>query len=113
MFPIFVAIIQKHIDMNQHKTYHPCPIQTEGINLPEDIIMLSERIAKNVHEVWAAARIAEGWTWGEKRDDTLKQHPCIVPYDELPEIEKQYDRETAMQTLKVIMKLGYIIKKDK
>ncbi|MCR5162371.1 MAG: hypothetical protein K6C06_11425, partial [Lachnospiraceae bacterium] len=37
--------------------------------------------------------------------------PCLVPYDELPEREKDYDRMTAMETLKLIIKLGYEIKK--
>ena len=75
--------------------------------------MLSEQIAENVHEVWAASRLAEGWTYGAERNDRLKPHPCLVPYNELPEIEKEYDRNTAMQTLRLIKKLGFdIIKKD-
>lgn len=74
---------------------------------------LSENIAENVHEVWAQSRIAEGWTYGQQRDDAKKEHPCLVPYDELPEIEKEYDRNTSQETLKVIMKLGFKMLKNK
>lgn len=93
------------------KTYQPYPILTDDVELPEDILLLSERIAENVHDVWAASRINEGWTWGHERNDILKQHPCLIPYSELPETEKEYDRKTAIQTLKLILKLGYTIKK--
>lgn len=95
----------------KNKSYRPHPIITEEIELSEEILELSEDIAKNVHEVWAASRIAAGWTWGTERNDILKQHPCLIPYEELPEAEKEYDRKTAMQTLKLIQKLGFIIKK--
>ena len=66
--------------------YIPQPISTDDITLSPEIMDLSERIAKNVHEVWAKSRMAEGWTYGPVRDDIKKQHPCLVPYDELPEI---------------------------
>lgn len=97
----------------KNMNYTPQPISTDDVKLSDDIIMLSEQIAENVHEVWAASRLAEGWTYGAERNDRLKQHPCLVPYNELPEIEKEYDRKTAMQTLRLIKKLGFdIIKKD-
>ena len=73
---------------------------------------LIEQMAKNVHEVWAETRISQGWTYGEQRDDEKKTHPCLVPYAELPEEEKEYDRNTAISTLKFIMKLGYKITKE-
>ena len=69
-------------------------------------------MAKNVHEVWSKTRIEQGWTYGEKRDDALKQHPCLIPYEELPEEEKVYDRNSSVETLKLIMKLGFKISKD-
>ena len=73
---------------------------------------LVEEMAKNVHEVWSKTRIEQGWTYGEKRDDVLKQHPCLIPYEELPEEEKVYDRNSSVETLKLIMKLGFKISKD-
>ncbi|MCL2827870.1 MAG: RyR domain-containing protein [Oscillospiraceae bacterium] len=90
--------------------YTPSPIDTNHIQLNDDILALSETLAKNTHEVWAAGRIAEGWVYGENRDDSLKHHPCLVPYEALPESEKEYDRATAIETLKVIMHLGFDIK---
>ncbi len=91
--------------------YKPNPIDTSNIVLPADILELTEQIAENVHENWSAARIAEGWTYGPVRDDAKKTTPCLVPYEALPEIEKMYDRTTALQTLKLIVALGYKIEK--
>ena len=92
--------------------YIPEPMDLSLVDLPESLIQLPERIAENVHEVWAKARIDEGWTYGEKRDDIHKKHPCLVPYDELPEEEKEYDRNTAMNTIKMVKKLGFRIEKE-
>lgn len=92
--------------------YTPEPMDLSSVDLPESLIQLSERIAENVHEVWAKARMDEGWTYGEKRDDIHKKHPCLVPYDELPEEEKEYDRNTAMNTIKMVNKLGFRIERE-
>ncbi|WOG21661.1 RyR domain-containing protein [Bacteroides thetaiotaomicron] len=92
--------------------YIPEPMDLSSVDLPESLIQLSERIAENVHEVWAKARMDEGWTYGEKRDDIHKKHPCLVPYDELPEEEKEYDRNTAMNTIKMVKKLGFRIERE-
>lgn len=89
--------------------YIPQPISTDDVILSPEIMELSEKIAENVHEVWAQSRMAEGWTYGPVRDDVKKQHPCLVPYEELPEIEKEYDRNTSQETMKVILKLGFKI----
>lgn len=91
------------------KNYVPQPIDTSDVRLPEEIIPLVEGIARNVHEVWAQNRISQGWTYGKERNDSLKQHPCLVPYEDLPEEEKAYDRDTAIGTLKLISKLGFKI----
>ena len=91
--------------------YTPQPIDTTNIILPDDLLELTEKIAENVHEVWSKGRIAEGWTYGEKRDDNKKETPCLVPYSELPENEKEYDRNTALETIKTILSLGYKIQK--
>ena len=91
--------------------YKPEPIDLTNIELPKDLNALVEIIAKNVHEVWASERIKEGWTYGPIRNDKNKTTPCLVPYDELPESEKEYDRKTAFETLKLVVKLGYKITK--
>lgn len=89
--------------------YTPQPIDTSAIQLPEELEPLVEQMAKNVHVVWAAGRISEGWTYGENRDDEKKTHPCLVPYEELPEYEKEYDRNTAISTLRFILAQGFSI----
>lgn len=93
------------------QTYTPAPLDTRDIDLPKELDELIERMARNVHDVWAQGRIAEGWTYGEQRDDKQKTHPCLVPYEELPDAEREYDRQTAVQTLKMILKLGFKIHK--
>lgn len=93
-------------DMEQ-KTYTPHPIDLGDIELTPQLEQLREAIAENAHEVWAAGRIKEGWTYGPERDDKLKKHPDLIPYSDLPDGEKQYDRETAMNTIKLVIKLGY------
>ena len=89
--------------------YTPRPLDTTAIELPQELETLAEQMAKNVHEVWSAGRIADGWTYGEKRDDVRKTHPCLVPYEELPEPEKEYDRNTSIETLKFIITMGFNI----
>jgi len=92
--------------------YKPNPIDTTNVSLSSDIMALSEVLAENTHEVWAAGRLADGWTHGDVRDDIKKKHPCLVPYKELPESEKAYDRATSLETLKVILSLGYTLNKS-
>ena len=93
------------------KTYIPQPIDTSDVKLPVELEQLVERMSKNVHEVWSETRIQQGWTYGELRNDELKKHPCLVPYENLAEEEKEYDRNTSIGTLKLIMKLGFKIEK--
>lgn len=92
--------------------YIPKPIKTEDVQLSDELQSLSEVLAKHVHEVWAQGRIEQGWKFGTMRDDKLKQTPCLVPYEELTEEEKDYDRNTSQETLRLILKLGYRIEKD-
>ena len=89
--------------------YVPEPIPTSNIVIPLKMIELTEKLARNAHDHWAKGRFAEGWVYGEARDDTLKTNPCLVAYEDLPEAEKEYDRRTAMETLRAIVALGYKI----
>jgi hypothetical protein len=91
--------------------YQPAPIKTTNVALTPDIEQLTERLAANAHEIWAQQRMKDGWAYGPARDDGQKKHPCLVPYDQLPESEKIYDRNAAMETLKAIIALGYRIEK--
>ena len=94
------------------KNYVPQPVEANDVVLPVELDELVEKIAKNVHEVWAQSRMEQGWVYGEERNDTLRTHPCLIPYEELPEVEKAYDRDTALGTLKLITKLGFKIIKE-
>ena len=90
-------------------SYQPRPIDTAHVVLPASLVALTERLAENTHDLWAAQRFADGWTPGPRRDDVAKQHPCLISYGELPETEKEYDRRTALGTLRAILALGYAI----
>lgn len=92
--------------------YVPKPIDTSQIKLPKRLETLTEKLAENVHDRWASQRMKDGWTWGKSRNDRHKKHPTLVPYADLPESEREYDRITATETLKAVMALGYkIVKK--
>ena len=97
--------------MANQNNYTPAPVDTNNVQLSEELMALAEDISKNVHEVWAQNRMNEGWTYGPVRDDQKRQTPCLVPYEELSEEEKAYDRNTALSTLKFIVALGFEIKK--
>jgi hypothetical protein len=92
-------------------TYQPKPLDTSHIQLSSDLSELLEKLAENAHDVWATQRMKEGWSYGLKRDDSQKYHPCLVSYDDLPESEKEYDRKTASETLKAVIALGYRVSK--
>lgn len=101
----------KEVTFVNENAFQPSPIDTTTIRLPEELLMLTEKLAQNAHDVWARGRISQGWTYGSVRDDALKQTPCLVPYSELSEGEKAYDRNTALETIKLIVKMGYQIVK--
>lgn len=91
--------------------YIPKPENLENITLNNDLEMLLEKLAKNTHENWAEQRLKDGWKYGIKRNDEKKEHPSLVPYEQLSEEEKEYDRITSRETLKFIIKSGYKIEK--
>ena len=92
--------------------YIPHPIDTSSVEVPADLRVLGEYLAKNIHEVWSRQRIGEGWAYGETLDANRKTHPDLVPYEDLPESEKEYDRNTSMEVIKVILALGYVIGRE-
>lgn len=92
--------------------YKPKTVDLSDVVLSDELLQLTEKIAENVHEVWAAGRIAEGWKYGPVKDSMKKETPLLIPYDELPESEKEYDRNTALSTLKLIIKKGYSITRE-
>ena len=101
------------INTKDMETYNPKPIDLSDVELTEDLNELREAIAENAHDVWAVERQAQGWTYGEQRDDNKKETPCMVPYSQLPDSEKTFDRDMAMNTLKLVKKLGYdLVKRE-
>lgn len=112
--PTFVRGLRREChrkETNMKQPYIPQPIDVSRIELPAALAPLTEALARNVHEVWAATRIAQGWRFGPERNDARKEHPCLIPYEELPEEERTYDRQTALETLKLIEHLGFEIRK--
>jgi len=93
--------------------YQPKPIDTSDVELPEELNELLEMLAFNTHEVWSSQRMKDGWTYGEHRDDDKMQHPGLVEYNQLTEVEKDYDRNTSLEALKVIIAAGFKIEKIK
>ena len=93
------------------KTYYPKFLDLKHVELPNGFDELREAIAENAHDRWALERQSEGWTYGPKRDDSKLETPDMVPYAQLPESEKQYDRIMAEDTLKLLTALGYKIEK--
>ena len=91
--------------------YKPKPIDTSKVTLPSPLLDLTERLAEHAHELWAKQRIKDGWRFGGVRNDAAKEHPCLIPYDDLPDSEKAYDREVALGTLKTILALGFRIER--
>ena len=93
-------------------SYQPKPIDTSSVTLTDEIIELTELLAENAHDIWARQRLAEGWRYGPERNDERREHPDLVPYGQLPDSEKEYDRNTALETLKAIVAIGYQIVKE-
>ena len=89
----------------------PAPRDTSGVVLPRPIEALTELLARNTRENWARLRITDWWKYGPRRDDARKEHPNLVPYEELSEAEEEYDRRTAIETIKAILVPGYRIEK--
>lgn len=97
---------QGDVDLTR-MSYTPKPIDVSSVVLPPELVLLTERLSENAHENWAATRLSQGWIFGPERDDKLKTHPCLIPYGELPEHEKDLDRVTVLSTLNAITALGY------
>ena len=85
--------------------YIPKPIDTSDVTLSKEILDMTEVIAKNTHENWAKNKIEDGWVYGDSLDENMRTHPCLTEYEELSEEDKEYDRVTAIETIKLLLKL--------
>ena len=105
------AMSDENRNVVMSRNYDPRPVDVSAVSLPDELNGLIEALAENVHDTWARGRLDQGWQWGKERNDDKKENPCLVPYDQLPDTEKEYDRATAISTLKVISKMGFKIVK--
>ena len=92
--------------------YTPKPVDTSGVHVTKELHEIVELLAKNTHDNWASLRMKEGWRYGPERNDPLKEHPCLVPYEELPESEKEHDRTVVRELVKTLLSLGFEIRKE-
>ena len=99
--------------LSNQSNYEPHPLDLDDVKIEPELLELREAIAENAHEVWAKTRKDQGWTYGPERDDSKKLHPDMMPYNLLPESEKEYDRQMAINTIKLVKKLGWDLKKRK
>lgn len=93
-------------------SYRPTPIDTSKVQLPPELKELTETLARHTHDLWAEQRLRDGWKHGPQRDDSRKEHPGLVPYEQLSESEKEYDRKIAVENIKALLALGYRLNRE-
>ena len=91
--------------------YHPKPLLIDHVELDDELLTLVERLAEHAHDIWAFQRIQDGWTFGPERCDKSKHHPCLIPYSQLPDTEKAYDRNVVLGTIRAILVLGFVVQR--
>lgn len=79
-------------------------MEKEEVNvLPDDEL---ERLAAEEHEQWCEERIADGWILGAEKDVERKITPDLIPYDELSEEKKRYDRDAVANLIPMLNSIG-------
>ena len=68
-----------------------------------------EILAKIEHERWVSEKLLNGWKYGKKRNDKRKIHPCIKKWNNLPENEKEKDRQTVRRIPEFLAEAGFEI----
>ncbi len=106
-----VDVLSREFDMDSKwaTSYNDEPTPQQEPEIPEELLPMIEQLAENVHNKWMQTRLEQGWTYSPQRNDTEKKHPCLIPYADLPEEEKLYDRNTAIETVKFILGKGFRI----
>ena len=89
--------------------YIPKPLDTSDVTLYEKHLELVEKLAINEHETWASEMQNKGWSYGEVVNEIEKKTPYLVPFEQLPNENKEWNREVASEAIKNILKLGYTI----
>ncbi|XP_072301849.1 ryanodine receptor 3 isoform X1 [Eucyclogobius newberryi] len=87
-------------------SFIPMPVDTTQVVLPPLLDNVRDKLAENIHELWAMNKIELGWMYGKVRDDNKRQHPCLVDFLKLPETERNYNLQMSSETLKTLLALG-------
>ncbi|TSO67486.1 Ryanodine receptor 3 [Bagarius yarrelli] len=87
-------------------SFIPTPVDTSQIVMPPHLEKVRDRLAENIHELWAINKIELGWSYGKIRDDNKRHHPCLVDFSKLPETERNYNLQMSTETLKTLLALG-------
>ncbi|MCP9259463.1 Ryanodine receptor 44F [Dirofilaria immitis] len=85
----------------------PVLVDISNVVLPEFAMEIHEKLAENLHELWAMRKIELGWSYGEVRDQKTRRHPCLTSFQQLPQNEKTYNINLAIDTMKTIEALRY------
>jgi ryanodine receptor 2 len=95
----------------ERSEYRPTPLDTSAVILDDELVELIEVLAENTHDTWAQARLSAGWRHGPCRDDEERLHPCLLPYADLEEEEKDIDRTIVVATVRALVVLGYELRR--
>ncbi|XP_075894426.1 ryanodine receptor 2 [Nelusetta ayraudi] len=90
-------------------TFTPTPADLSKVVFPPQLEDIREKMAENIHELWAMDRIDLGWTYGPVRDEVKKQDACLVEFSKLPELERSQNIQMAEDTIKTLLALGFYI----
>ncbi|GMS80971.1 hypothetical protein PENTCL1PPCAC_3146, partial [Pristionchus entomophagus] len=96
--------IISHVD-----PFVPIPIDISTVSLPHFANEAHSKFAENLHELWAQRKIEMGWSFGEVRNEQARRHPCLTVFNRLPDTERKYNLQLALDTIKTIEALGYHI----
>ncbi len=66
-----------------------------------------ERLARMEHDRWMQEKMASGWTYGPERNNALKIHDKLVPYDQLSEQDKDMDRDPVRKIPEMLANVGW------
>lgn len=88
-----------------NRYYVPKAVDTTGVVLSDEVLAMCEALAMNAHNMWAIKKMAEGFTYG----DGEKQSPFLKPYSLLAESEKQGNRTTVLEPIKVLVLMGFSV----
>jgi hypothetical protein len=79
-------------DFSQKEWHHAPAWQKESaIKGVETVRDFPGTTPEGSHDSWMREKRAEGWQWGPEKDAAKREHPCFLPYEELPDDQKAKD----------------------